>query len=74
MPHYIDFIKTMPADRALAREFRKMIISCSADELSLWFEIKGYEVSVEECGVIIQNNTPNLFIMEEAIPYLFLTR
>lgn len=73
MAHYIDFIEVMPADRELAREFRKMIKSSSADELSLWFEIKGYNVSVEECRVIIHNNRANLFLMDEAIPYLFLT-
>ncbi len=74
MAQYIDFIEIMPADRTLAREFKKMIKSSSADELSLWFEIKGYEVSLEECEVIIHNNKTNLYLMEEAIPFLFLTR
>lgn len=74
MGQYIDFIQVMPADRALAREFKKMIKSSSEDELSLWFEIKGFEVSTEECRVIIKNNKTNLFLMEEAIPFLFLTR
>lgn len=73
MAQYIDFIEIMPADRALAREFKKMIKSSSGDELSLWFEIKGYEVSIEECNVIIRNNRNNLYLMEEAIPFLFLT-
>jgi hypothetical protein len=74
MGSYIDFIETMPTDRAIAREFKKMIRSYSAEELSLWFEIKGYEVSMEECRVIIKNNRTNLFLMEEAIPYLFLNQ
>ncbi len=73
MAHYIDFIETMPANRALSSEFKKMIRNYSAEELSLWFEIKGYDVSMEECRVIINNNKTNLYLMEEAIPYLFLT-
>ena len=51
-----------------------MIKSSSAEELSLWFEIKGFDVSADECRLIIKNNRNNLFLMEEAIPFLFLTR
>ncbi len=74
MAQYIDFIRAIPADRVLSREFKQMIKSSSAEELSLWFEIKGFDVSAEECRLIIKNNRNNLFLMEEAIPFLFLTR
>jgi len=74
MAQYIDFIEAMPDDRGLSREFKQMIKSSSAEELSLWFEIKGFDVSADECRLIIKNNRNNLFLMEEAIPFLFLTR
>ena len=74
MAQYIDFIQAMPADRVLSREFKQMINSSSAEELSLSFAIKGFEVDVDECRLIIKNNRNNFFLMEEAIPFLFLTR
>jgi len=73
MGSYIDFIEALRADRYLAREFKKMIKDHSSEELNLWFEIKGYDVGMDECNIIIRNNKPNFYMMDEAIPYLFLT-
>lgn len=74
MAQYIDFIEMMPSDRVLSAEFKKMIKKSSANELSSWFMGKGYQVSIEECGVILDNNRHNFYLMDEAIPYLFLSR
>jgi hypothetical protein len=74
MEHYINFIESMPRDRALSKEFKRMIKYSSAPELSRWFTIKGYQVSVEDCDAILENNRNNFYLMDEAIPYLFLTK
>jgi hypothetical protein len=73
MGSYIDFIEALRADRQLSREFKKMVKDNSSEELNLWFETKGYDVGIEACAIIILNNKPNFYVMEEAIPYLFLT-
>jgi hypothetical protein len=59
MGSYIEFIETVSQNRELAQEFKQSLKSYTMDELSTWFNNKGFNVSSAECGIIMKNTKLN---------------
>ena len=59
MGSYIEFVESISQDRELAHEFNQSLKSFSKDELSAWFNQKGFNISSAECGIIVKNTKSN---------------
>ncbi len=59
MHTYIEFIESMSQNRELAQEFTQSLKCLTNDDLSAWFNNKGFKVSSAECGNIMKNTKSN---------------
>ncbi len=58
MANFLDFVNAaISSDKAMGKEFLEQVKNSDAEQLSQWFDSKGYEVPVDECTKIIKNRS-----------------